>query len=366
MKREVKNKSLKKIAVVFCGLIRAPDLFRKSIEEMVEFRENNIINKIIFSTWDYEIDKYPEMRKFFVDNKINLIESKEPEERGIGNIWCQMKSLDVALKEIDSNSFVLKTRPDLLIERDFLDNLFNNKNNLLKIKNGLPRDNVFKYKVWIPYFEITSPFHIADECFFGYHKDISLLVNFNNYFEEYGLRAGIVHIQRYIHPFIFKYPEIKNFFLGNSDVGFPKDLSYSYKMMKKIFQKNNLTLRMFDSVVVNNRFRILRRRFKEQGYIEILALYYAILHTHFYVNNQGIDNDINNQTLFNRNSAPKVLTDDPEIMKNFSKDRIWVKTKGQIYSGDEEFLKNIFEKRMQQNNKTADRLLEAINKFKVS
>ena len=40
----------KKGNVVFCGLIRNIELFKKSIEEMAELRDRNFVDKIILST----------------------------------------------------------------------------------------------------------------------------------------------------------------------------------------------------------------------------------------------------------------------------------------------------------------------------
>ena len=305
------------------------------------------------------------MREYLKDKKIVLVESEEPKERGVGNIWCQMKSLQEGLKLSDSDSFILKTRSDLYIKKEFLIQLLKDKEKILKINKTLPKGNVFKYKVWIPYYEITSPFHMADECFFGHHRDVSMLVNFVDYIKEYNLWAGVVHINRHIHPFIDKYPEIKSFFQKNSNVGFPRDDSFNYKMLKKFLGKTKMGSNLLDSMTVANRFRILRKRFKDEYYIKALATYYTILYSHFYINNESIDNEANNQTLFNRNSPPKVLVGDSDIINNYSKDFIWVKTKGQIYAGDDKLLNNIFENRIPQNNKAANKLLEAIDNLKI-
>ncbi len=365
MKRKITNKKTSSpiIEVVFCGLIRNPDLFKKSLEQMEKFKKEKILDRIVFSTWDYEIDKYSGMREYLKKKKVFLIENKEPENRGIGNIWCQMKSLEAALKIINHESFVLKTRPDLYIDENFLKKLFENKENLLKIKYSLPGGNIFKYKVWIPYYEITSPFHMADECFFGHHNDVNMLVNFFDYIKYYNLRAGVVHINRYIHPFIDKYPEIKYFFQKDSNIGFPRDDSLNYKLLKKFLGKIKISSNFLDSLTVANRFRVLRKRLKDESYVKTLAVYYTILYSHFYIENKCVDNEFNNRAIWNRNSTPNITVDDPQIIKNFSKNRIGVKTKGQIYSGDEKLLENIFENRMPQEDRASTKILEAIDNF---
>ena len=361
----IREREFNKVNIIFCGLIRNPEMFKKSLKDFTLLRKKGLVNKIILSTWDYEIDKYNEMRKYLNKNKVILIESKEPEEKGIGNIFCQMKTLDVGLKIVDKNSFVLKTRTDLYIDPIFLKRLFSNKTNLLKIKHDLPKGNIFKYKVWIPYFEITNPFHMGDECFFGNANDIKMLVNYINYSNYYKLRAGIAHIQRYIHPFINEYSIIKTFFLTDSNVGLPKDQSLSYKFMKKLSRHNNFLRNFVNSLTIHSRFRTLRKRLKDSIYLETLAVYYTILYSHFYIDNNGVLNELNDKGIWKRNFAPEKKVGGPELMDNFKKDRISVKSKGHVYSFNEEFLKNIFEKREKQNNITADNLLRFIDNFNI-
>src|SRR3989344_1850578 len=171
-------KDSEKIDALFLGLVRQPERFKKSINDLVMMRKEGLINQIIFSTWDYEIEKNPEIIKFLKDNKVILIGSKEPEDRGEGNIWCQMKSLDVALDKVDSDRFVFKNRSDIYVNPDFLRNLIKNKREILKISSPLPKGNIFKYKIWIHYYEFKTPFHMGEECMFGHAHDMRLLVNY--------------------------------------------------------------------------------------------------------------------------------------------------------------------------------------------
>jgi len=356
----MKNKA-KSVDIIFTGLIRNTDIFKKSLKDIFDLRKKSLVNRIILSSWDYELDNNPKITKYLKENKVITLGNKEPKERGVGNIYCQMKSLEEGLKKA-SNGFILKTRTDIYIDPKFLKKIFTEKQNLLKITHNLPNGNIFKYKIWAPYFEITSVFHMGDECFFGHSEDLKHLINYENYDRDYKIRGGATHVQRYIHPFIENYPELKNYLTKHSHVGFPEDTKY-YKGMRKIARKNKHILSLLNSFFVNNRFKVLKKRFKEEGYLSALAAYYSIVYSHFYINNDPVDNNLNNNSIFIRNQEPKIRVGDPEIMKNFSKDRISVRTKGHLYSFGEKFLKNIFENRVKQNNKISNQLMNTIDRF---
>ena len=349
------------IDVIFTGLIRTPDWFKKSLEYMLKFRKKKLISKIIFSTWDYELAKYPGLKEFLLKNKIIIIENKEPEDRGRGNIFCQMKSLEVGLKKVNKNKFVLKTRCDLFINPDFLEDLIVAKEEKLRITYHLPKKDLFKYKVWVPYFEITAPFHIADECFFGYYNDISKLVNYEHYDDDYKIKGGAAHVQRYMPVFISDYPILENYLINHSNVGFSADTK-TYRFFKKMTSNSQFLTNLFNKFMVNIRFMTLKKRFKEEGYMKALAAYYFILYSHFYIDNSGIDNDFNNNDIFNRNIKPKKLVGDKKLINNYSKYYIFVPSKGHIYSLNNKFLKLIFEGKLE-DHKFSNKLLNEISGF---
>ena len=350
-----------KANIIFTGLIRTPELFKKSIGEMAKLKKLGYLDKIILSTWDYELNKHSGMRDFLNENGVIMIESKEPAERGKGNIFCQMKSLEVALDSIDKNSFALKTRCDLYIEPKFLAELIKNKENLLKINRALPNGNIFRHKIWVPYFELTSLFHIGDEAFFGYAEDLKKLINYEYYDRDYNIMGGAAHVQRYIHPFLEKYSILKEYLKKHSNVGFPEDKKL-YRGFRKTARLSHLS-NVFNKYILARRFRILNKRFGEKGYIDALAAYYSILYSHFYIDYSGVNNETNNSGIFRRNSAPEKRTGESEIADNYNKEHIFVKTKGHIYSTDMEFLDSILVKKAKQEKENSRKIAEAISKF---
>lgn len=349
------------VNVLFCGLIRQDDLFKKSISDLVNFRKEKVIDNIFLSTWDYEIDTHEGMRDFLRQNKIILIESKEPEDKGNwGNIWCQMKSLEEGLKKIPKNSFVLKTRADLYLNGDFLKKLFTKKETLLKITKPLPKGNIFKYKVWVPWFELTRPFFMADECFFGYHSDLALLYNYNKFYEEKcNIGPDIHHIMRFIDPFLKDYP-----ILESSIKQFGQERPFKnflHKKYRKFYEKLQ-EFKFLREISETSRFNLLKKRLENEDFVECLVAYYSILYSHFYFDSMSFPNQI----IF-RGYYGNILDtlNYSRLEDNFSKKAVSVKYTGRIYSYNQKFLETLFSKKFEKTP-LAEKFYTKIDAFSSS
>ena len=354
-----------KVNIVLTGLIRKPEIIKRSINDFIKLRKKGLVKEIILSTWDYEIEKNKEIVSFLEKNKVEVIGNKEPKERGFGNINCQMKALESGLARVDKNSFILKTRTDIYIDPIFLENLFQNKEKILKIKLNLPNGNIFKYKIWTLYFEITKPFYLSDETYFGYYGDHQKLINYQPYRNTYDLQSGTIHMQRWIEPFLDKYPIFKDFLENHPSVGYPRENLF-YRSIKKIAKKNRLTFKLLNSITLNNRFRFLKKRLREQRYINVLAAYYSILYSHFHIDTRCTNYDINLNGIWRRGNPFNTNVTNTDLIKNFSIENAIGKRQGQIFSYNDIFLRNIFEGKVMPNDDFSNRLLKAISKFKES
>src|SRR3989344_6660312 len=99
-------------------------------------------------------------------------------------------------------------------------------------------------------------------------------------------------MQRWIEPFLNKYPILRDFLENHPSVGYPNENLF-YRLIKRIAKKNKLTFQLLNSITLRNRFRFLKKRLEEQRYIDVLAVYYSILYSHFYIHTLPIDYDIN-------------------------------------------------------------------------
>ncbi len=296
-----------RINVLFCGLVRMPELFVKSINDLVVLKRQGLIDTIAYSTWNTEIDKYNGLREFLIKSGIKLIESIEPQFQG-SSIFHQMISFESGLQNFADDSYVLKTRPDVYIKTEFIRMLASDEN-FLDIPNTGP-GVIFKKKIWIPWFEITKPFYMGDEAFFGLNEDMKNLVNYDvSYDIKYKSDAGIGHIRRYIHPFLKDYPSLQEYLGCGVKTGHNTD----------------------------RRFDILRRNMQSDHYWEHLALYYLIVNKHFRISSDYVPQQIQ----FRLWSNPKITIDEDKFDENFTIEKSWNNERGQIYAYNERWLKSL-------------------------
>jgi hypothetical protein len=317
------NKKIKPVDVVFCGLVREMDSFKKTLNDLQLLRKKGLVDKIIVSTWIGEIQKTPELSSFLKNKKVLLVESEEPADRGDGNVWCQMKSLQEGLNKISPNKFVLKTRTDVYINPDFLEKLFSEKEKILRISYYLLKGDIFKYKVWAPWFEITKPFFMGDECFFGYKDDLNLLVNYDCSFDtENYLGPDTTHIRRFVYPFLKNYPVFNQYINKYGNERFLKNF-----LMKKSYNLYDFLTRfmLLRNLSEINRFNILRKRLRDYDFLKCLATYYLILYSHFYIDSYSFPNQI----LFKGNPKPILESNPFDLEDNFTKKRVL----GGVYGG---------------------------------
>ena len=353
MKKELN--STKAIDVIFTGLVRTPEMFKKSINDLLQLRKEGLINQIIFSTWDYEIPKNPEIFSFLQKNKVIVIGSQEPKDRGTGNIWCQMKSLEEALKKIDADRFILKNRTDVYINLNFLRKLIKEKEKLLKIKKDLPKGNIFKYKIWIHYYELKTPFHMGEECLFAYYDDMKKMINYDSsYDNNYKIGSALSHIRRFIHPFIHDYPILQEYLKSYSKDSLLKTLAI--KFSHNIFDMRGS--KMARRISSKNKFSTLDKKLKDSNFLNILAAYYSILYSHFYVNGNSFPDQVVSKVW----NSPGIKLDPLDFTKNLTNEMSHPAQPGQIYVYDMELLENIAEKNLKVDA-VSQRLMAAIDRF---
>ncbi|MFC1892236.1 hypothetical protein ACFLZT_07580, partial [Thermodesulfobacteriota bacterium] len=193
-------------AIIITGQIRSPELFLDCLSTLKTLKDEDLLYRIIYVLWTGELDAYPEIRKQLELIDVEIIETESALVSGISNIWHQMKALDVAIHEIPKGYYVLKTRPDVNISLNLMRRLFNGYFDL-SLPNNRDMPKIFKARIWVPWFEISKPFYIADECFFGLREDVVKLYNYDARFDViYSIDSALSHIRRFIHPFLDSFP----------------------------------------------------------------------------------------------------------------------------------------------------------------
>ena len=184
--------------ILINGLIRDKNIFYESLEIYNLLKKDNIIDDVVIIVDKKllnEKDNKPlgniiddELRKILNDNNIKIIEvnnlSIEYIKKNIDplietrprnklrkntitglSLWRPMYSLKQGLLNIEDNSFILKTRPDVKISYNLIKKIFT------QYKVKLLDNELLEYKIWSSGFNEKELLYIMDFAFFGKKED---------------------------------------------------------------------------------------------------------------------------------------------------------------------------------------------------
>lgn len=301
--------------ILITGQVRSPELLARSLADFAALRAQKLLDQVIFSTWRGELQAYPELDRQFRRSGFELIESDPPLIPGTGHIWCQMLNLERGLDPagpIHPHDRVIKTRPDLHMTPGLIAKLLNDESYLSPLTGGDAGEDcgvvsqvagrpVFSHRIWIPWFEITKPFYMADECFAGRAADLLKLVNYDSRYDILRkMDAGITHIRRFIHPFLEQNGE--------------------FELFLRYFGRSG----HFSA----HRFTILGRNLELDPFIRMLVRYYRVIQSHFRVESDDSESKIT----FRAWSVPGPAPDPRQVGRNFTSAASWSPSGGHIYA----------------------------------
>lgn len=163
------------VSVVICGLVRDAGRLMSKVLNYRDWREQQVVDQIVYVTWIGEIDSYPGLRKELRNAGVKILEIEEPRLvlKG-GHQLHQMAAFHYGLSVLqDKNQFVLKTRVDLADNHEAM---------LHDFAEGTPVADDFggfglRHKVLIENAQMIYPFLCGDAQFFGHIEDLRKLVN---------------------------------------------------------------------------------------------------------------------------------------------------------------------------------------------
>lgn len=297
--------------VILCGQVREPDRFYKTLVQLRSLRGEGRIGPIILSTWHGEVAKHAGLDALLRRLQVQVIAAREPRTPSMGNIFHQMKNLHLGLEQVEGSAWVLKTRTDVHLSPAFLRDLLDHPERL-ELEPEVRAQGIFQNRVWVPWFEISTPFYMADECFFGRAADLGQLVNFDARYDLlYRIGCGITQIRRFAHPFLDRHPRLHEFLALGIQTGLRHSL----------------------------RFEVLPYLLEQDLYLEHLLAYYQILRDFFRIQSAGPPARIE----FRRWSPGHVTVDPDQFRENFRAHRSWNPETGQIYAYDELWLRRLLD-----------------------
>lgn len=261
------------VTVLLCGQIREPWLFQEFMRVYILMQQAGIIDRIVLSTWKAELEQLGGTCDRLREYGVELVANDEPVNFQVsGNYFHQTCQLYSGLQEIDSDSWVFKTRPDVFLTFDNLQNLFQS---VMALPPVAAEPRVFSHRIWVPYFEVTQPFFISDVVFFGKRNDLLKLCSFDSSYEALNLfkvpnpqelqkRAAAAETRKYLSVFVDNFPILNEF--------------------KDVWQYAEYYMTARDAVLDYNS--------KHQFYREYFALYLYIMNTYFAVGRPYYDGDV--------------------------------------------------------------------------
>ncbi len=296
------------VAVLFTGLPRMEDRFKQSIEQMSSLANQGYINDIIFVTWNNVWNGKSQLRSFLLKNDVKIIEAEESPIGGFHNVWHQMKALDIGLEAIPSDYYVLRTRPEVYIETEFLKKLFDGKIDELHTSAG---SGIFNDRIWISFFETHEVFRYSDYCFFGNHDDLYNLVNYDARYDVLW-NFRMIHVRMFIDAYLEKYPFLQQY------------LSKYDENWYSVWHGNNN---------IKNRKEFIKARLESPVYGSIIGFYYKVTMNDFYV-------DYNPVYFKENKKRPLEPLSDDSYMNNFITGK--GKDRKRISCWDNDWLKSQF------------------------
>lgn len=241
------------IIALINGAIRDKFEFLPIIAKLAQYRSDNLIDEIVFTTWNSQFAQHKELFHKLERLGVALVFVSDIDEGGPSNMWRQYRLLDHGLRVCSQNSFILKARTDktLQILEKFKPVIeLTRQGNFPKANEGPTK--LFKYKLAVPYVGLNFLFFVKDIVFFGHKDDLKELTHYEAWFDLFAAIPGI-EWQWKAAPFFRKFPIFRDF-------------SETYRM-------SGLARGLWE-----------RPKDVPEILIQILALYYHCLYSNFTMN----------------------------------------------------------------------------------
>jgi hypothetical protein len=173
---------MKSITVVIAGQIRNQHVLMRSVENLAPLRSLGLVDRIILATWTEDVAKITSLLPRLAEVGVTVVSADEPDAQWFvpGHMMNQMRGLDLAMETVEDTAWVLRTRPDVLIDADTIAALARADLTLAPADVGA---GSLSHKIWAPFVELTQPMCLSDITFFGQYADIMKLQNFDFFHE---------------------------------------------------------------------------------------------------------------------------------------------------------------------------------------
>lgn len=199
------------IIALITGAIRDPFEFFPIVAKLAQYRSENLIDQILFTTWNTQYLEHKDIFHKLEKLGVALLFVSDIDHGGPSNMWRQYRLFEHSLRVCPENSFVLKARTDKTIQilekfKPVLE--LTRQGNFPKTNEGPTK--VFNYKLAVPYVGLNFLFFVKDIVFFGERDDLRQLTHFEIWFDLFAAIPGI-EWQWKAAPFFRKFPIFRDF-----------------------------------------------------------------------------------------------------------------------------------------------------------
>lgn len=168
---------------VITGNFRQEFELYTTIAYLCEFRSKGVIDGIVISTWEGEVEKVSGLKQRLDELGIFLVETPALEEDTVYssiNYLRQSTQLKSALSALPEGAFVLKCRTDYSnYDLNRIDNIHEGIN-LVNVNEFGDFDAGMDYKIGVLRFGVTTPFTFHDITYMGTKNDLRRLCSLDN------------------------------------------------------------------------------------------------------------------------------------------------------------------------------------------
>lgn len=174
----------RRVWALITGQIRSELYFRVLLIKLCDLRARGIVEEVVYSTWDDEIDKYPGLREQLKELAILLVETPIPDSK-IESKFNQMSyeyqrtSLYKGISSIPMDCFVIKLRTDLNIYVGEMFKFLSEERDgeKLTVKEFGKFPHMYDRKIAMQVFNTNHLMFCNDRFFMGTRNDIKKFCN---------------------------------------------------------------------------------------------------------------------------------------------------------------------------------------------
>ncbi|MGJ3244363.1 MAG: hypothetical protein ACFE0O_15585 [Opitutales bacterium] len=168
---------------VICGAVRDDLDFKLTVAELVGLRSRGLLDGLILSTWEGEVEAWDGLSEALADLGVAVIASRDVPVAGPANYWRQLKAFHVGLQATPAGCGVLKTRTDKVVS--LLAGLVPYLQKGPRPATAYGRQEpVFQHRLGVLHAVATMPGTTSDLMFYGTRADLERVAHLDGHMDN--------------------------------------------------------------------------------------------------------------------------------------------------------------------------------------